>query len=318
MDNKSKLSKDQKRIRKIIFVPIFLSVLFHAVFLISKVDWSSKQVYKTDVKKQKKIKLVFKTKKKSKSKQIVNTELKKSKEVPKDAKFLGKQNQKVARETKAAINGSFKAAGKGVRNGSKVAKQQIAKFSKGHKKLSKKKSAIKKIAKKFNPKNIKLTDLGLGKMMQKKPASKSAPKLGIKHGNSRNSGLSRNNDFIEDLPLGDMTRLNTVEYKYYGFYYRIRQKLEQYWGDSLRKQAQKMWKSGRRIASDENKITSLQITIDKKGNIIDVFVKSTSGINELDEAAIESFNRAGPFPNPPTGLVKDGSAKIEWGFVVKS
>jgi len=318
MDNKSKLSQDQKRIRKLIFVPVFLSILFHAVFLISKVDWSSRQVFKTEVKKQKKIKLVFRTKKKSPAKQIVNTELKKSKKVPKDAKFLGKQNQKVDRQTKAAITGSFKAAGKGVRSGSKVTRKRIAQTSKGQKKLSKKKSTKRRVAKKFNPKNIKLTDLGLGKMMQKKPVSKSAPKLGIKYGNSKSTGLSRNNDFIEDLPLGDMTRLNTVEYKYYGFYYRIRQKLEQYWGDSLRKQAQKMWKSGRRIASNENKITSLQITIDKKGNIIDVFVKSTSGINELDEAAIESFNRAGPFPNPPSGLVKDGSAKIEWGFVVKS
>ncbi len=292
--------------------------MFHLVFLISKVDWSTKQNLTTVIKKQKRIKLVFKTRKKSKAKQIVNTELKKSKQVPEDAKFLGKQNQKVDRETKAAITGSFKAAGKGVRNGSKVAKQQVAKTSKGHKKLSKKKSVRKRIVKKFNPKNLKFTDLGLGKMMQKKPVSKSAPLLGIKHGNSKSRGLSRNNDFIEDLPLGDMTRLNTVEYKYYGFYYRIRQKLEQYWGDSLRKQARKMWKSGRRLASDENKITSLQITIDKKGNIIDVFVKSTSGINELDQAAVESFNRAGPFPNPPKGLVKDGQAKIEWGFVVKS
>jgi outer membrane biosynthesis protein TonB len=44
----------------------------------------------------------------------------------------------------------------------------------------------------------------------------------------------------------------------------------------------------------------------------------TSGIKELDDAAIESFNDAGPFPNPPKGLVVDGKVTIEWGFVVKS
>ena len=67
----------------------------------------------------------------------------------------------------------------------------------------------------------------------------------------------------------------------------------------------------------ENKVTSLTVTINKKGEIIEVFLKSRSGIKELDEAAIESFNKAGPFPNPPKGFVKNGQAKIEWGFVVK-
>jgi protein TonB len=65
------------------------------------------------------------------------------------------------------------------------------------------------------------------------------------------------------------------------------------------------------------KITSLLVTIDAKGNITKVLLKSTSGINELDEAAIESFNKAGPFPNPPSGMLINGEATIEWGFVVR-
>jgi protein TonB len=315
MNENNKNNKDNS-FKKLLFLPIFFSVLFHAAFLISKIDFTpkTKSITKT---KQKKVRLIFKSKK-SKPKQIVNTELKKLKLEPKEAKFLGKQNQKVDRETRAAITGSFKAAGKGIRNGSKSTSQSLSKSSKGSKTNTKKTVAKKKVSKKFNPKNIKLTDLGLGKSFNKKPVAKSAPARGLKTGDLRQKGLAQNNDFIEDLPLGDMTKLNTMEYKYYGFYYRIRQKLEQYWGDSLRKQARKMWKRGRSIASNENKITALTITIDKSGNITDVKVKSTSGINELDDAAIESFNKAGPFPNPPSGLVKHGHAKIEWGFVVKS
>lgn len=312
----SNTNKERNNLKKLLFLPVLFSVLFHAIFLISKIDFISttKSITKT---KQKKVRLIFKTKK-SKAKQIVNTELKKLKLSPKDAKFLGKQNQRVDRETRAAVTGSFKAAGKGIRNGSKSTSQSVSKSSKGKKANTKKVVAKKKVTKKFDPKSIKLTDLGLGKSFSKQPAAKAAPALGLKTGDSKQKGLAQNNDFIEDLPLGDMTKLNTMEYKYYGFYYRIRQKLEQYWGDSLRKQARKMWKRGRSIASNENKITALTITIDKKGNITDVRVKSTSGINELDDAAIESFNKAGPFPNPPSGLVKHGHAKIEWGFVVKS
>jgi protein TonB len=316
MENQNK-NNENNNLKKFLFLSITFSVLFHAGFLISKISLPTPTRKIVQQKKPKKVKLVFK-KRKNKATQIVNSEQKKVKEAPKDAKFLGKQNQRVDRQTKAAITGSFKSAGKGVRNGSKSTAQSVTQSSKGTKSNTKKTKTRKRKVKKFDPKNIKLTDLGLGKSFSKKPASKSAPNLGLKHGSEKLKGLAQNNDFIEDLPLGDMTKLNTIEYKYYGFYYRIRQKLEQYWGDSLRKQAKKMWKKGRSIASNESKITALTITIDKFGNITDVKVKSTSGYNELDDAAIESFNKAGPFPNPPSGLVKNGSAKIEWGFVVKS
>ena len=115
-----------------------------------------------------------------------------------------------------------------------------------------------------------------------------------------------------------MTSLNTVEFKFYGYYHRIRQKLEQYWGNSLREKAEKLYRQGRNIASNSQKITFLVITLNNFGEITGIKVKSTSGIKELDDAAIESFNKAGPFPNPPSGMMVNGKADIEWGFVVKS
>ena len=51
---------------------------------------------------------------------------------------------------------------------------------------------------------------------------------------------------------------------------------------------------------------------------MDIVLKSTSGVKELDEAAVESFNQAGPFPNPPKGMLKNGKATIDWGFVVNT
>ena len=141
---------------------------------------------------------------------------------------------------------------------------------------------------------------------------------GQKFGDEKLRGFAQSNDFVEDVPLGDMTRLNTIEFKYYGFYHRIRQKLEQHWGNTLREKASKLFKTGRRLPANENMVTSLTIILDIKGNIVRVAVKGTSGVKELDDAAIESFNKAGPFPNPPKGMMKSGRAQIEWGFVVKS
>jgi protein TonB len=129
--------------------------------------------------------------------------------------------------------------------------------------------------------------------------------------------VAQSNDYVEDVPLGEQTHLNTTEFKYYGFYHRIKQKLEQHWGASLQEKMERIYKSGRQVASIDNRITSLVVKLDEKGNIVEVQISSTSGVRELDDAAIESFNKAGPFPNPPKGMMENGVARIEWGFVVK-
>ena len=120
------------------------------------------------------------------------------------------------------------------------------------------------------------------------------------------------------MALGDLTQLNTIEHKYFGFYQRIRQKLEHFWGRSIHQKAQELAKAGRTIAGADEFATALRITLDQKGNIINVELIGTSGVKELDEAAIESFNEAGPFPNPPQGLIVDGKIVLEWGFIVNT
>ena len=104
------------------------------------------------------------------------------------------------------------------------------------------------------------------------------------------SKVSQMNDYIDDVPVGELTQLNTSEFKFYGFYYRIKQRLEQHWGNSLREKARKL--SRRTISSTSSKITALIVTLDSLGRIINVHLKLTSGVEELDAAAIESFNKA--------------------------
>jgi protein TonB len=130
-------------------------------------------------------------------------------------------------------------------------------------------------------------------------------------------GLSSTNDYVQEVSLGDFTQLNTVEYKFYGFYHRIRQKLEQFWGKSIQEKSMLIFRSGRKIASADY-ITSLQVSMNHRGEIVAVKILGASGVKELDDAAVESFNAAGPFPNPPKELLINGTATIEWGFVVKS
>jgi protein TonB len=170
------------------------------------------------------------------------------------------------------------------------------------------------------PKDLKLSDLGAE--AGQNPFQKTAKQYNkIRNGDSGqdpSQSVSSTNDYIQDIPLGDLTHLNTVEYKYYGFYHRIRQKLEQFWGRSLYAKAEQLASQGRRVPATEELITALLVTLNHQGKVIEIKIKGSSGIKELDEAAIESFNDAGPFPNPPKDLIVNGRVTLEWGFVVKS
>ncbi|RLA60404.1 MAG: hypothetical protein DRQ88_12610 [Epsilonproteobacteria bacterium] len=297
---------------------VLISLILHLIFLFFHIEQKSREVAK-DASKTKRIKLVLKDrkgrrlkkgqhkkKKKAKKRQVVQNE-KTGQKQKTDTRFLGETDQSFDKQSVARKVGIFKEAGKGKKDGS----DQVG--------GKKKKVITKKKSRKVKKKKLSLSDL---KMANLNPTDFNKFKngitqaKGIKNGAQDKTGLARTNDYVDDVPLGDVTNLNTIEFKYYGFYNRIRKKLEQHWGNSLREKAKYLYRRGRTISS-EVKITSLKVTLDYKGNIVRVKLKSASGIKELDEAAMESFNRAGPFPNPPKGMMKNGEATIEWGFVVK-
>ena len=130
---------------------------------------------------------------------------------------------------------------------------------------------------------------------------------------------STTNDNLEKIESDLMTRLNTKEYRYFGYYSRIKSQLNQWWVPKVQQKFTKMLRQGRTIASEDNKITKLVIILDDAGKLIKVQVMAESGIKDLDDAAIEAFRSAAPFPNPPKGMVdKDGLVKIRWDCVVES
>ncbi len=239
-------------------------------------------------------------------KQIAQTQQSK-REKPKEAKFFSNKDNSFERETKSANNGKFQSAAKGTKTA-----------------LNKEVLQKKRKVKKKSLKDLKFSDLGIKQNEKikvkktKKVAQAVKLKKGLENGKKKGIGLGQTNDYLEDIPLGDFTKLNTQEYEFYGFYHRIRQKLEQFWGLNIQEQADKIFQQGRSIASDSNLVTGLTIILDTEGKIVNIIVKSTSGVKELDDAAVESFNQAGPFPNPPKGMLNQGVATIEWGFVVNT
>ncbi len=259
--------------------------------------------------------------------QVVANELNGKKERPANSRFLGEKDQVFDRQTISATNGAFKKAGLGAKDANGLVKNQPKSLETSKDKIVKNEKI------KNNFKSLSLSDFGMVKIEENEnsqekitatkninssKSNKNSMAQGVAQGSSDEVGFSSNSDFVEEVPLGDMTNLNTTEFKYYGFYHRIRQKLEQHWGNSIQNKAKNLYKSGRKIPASENLITAITVILDDHGQIVDIKIEGTSGIRELDQAAVESFNKAGPFPNPPKGLLVDGRAVIQWGFVVKS
>lgn len=241
-------------------------------------------------------------------KQIVQTRKSDNDSIDPKSRFSGEHNQSFSRQTVARVVDTFNEGKKGESLKKSTTQKQ--------KEVSKSISGIK---------NLSLESLGTFEIKKDELSAKEiAEKLekeleeGSLNGREGARRVASSNDFIEDIPLGDVTNLNTTENKYFGFYLRIKQKLEQYWGSNIHSKAKNLYKSGRRLPASENLITAITVVLNDKGSILDIKIEGTSGVRELDQAAVESFNKAGPFPNPPKGLLVDGRAVISWGFVVKS
>jgi TonB family protein len=124
-------------------------------------------------------------------------------------------------------------------------------------------------------------------------------------------------DYVQGYHESDRTLLNTKEYLFYGYYQRIRQRLDSAWVPILKARLVRYYNSGRHLASEMEHRTKVLVVMNGDGAIVRVELVSESGTNDLDEAAIDAFNEAGPFPNPPKGIVnKSGQIEIPWEFIL--
>ena len=126
-------------------------------------------------------------------------------------------------------------------------------------------------------------------------------------------------EYVSGVKDGAETLLSTREFVFYGYFERIRGRLDHAWEPILRDHLLRHYRSGRRLASEMDHRTEIMVVLDPNGKIVQVEVIGESGTQSLDTAAVEAFNRAGPFPNPPRGLVgSDGRVRIKWEFILKT
>lgn len=123
------------------------------------------------------------------------------------------------------------------------------------------------------------------------------------------------NDHLQDAEEGDGTMLNTREWKYASFFNRVKQSVGMHWNPN--EQLRRRDPTGGTFAG-KDRYTLLSITLDEKGQVKDIQVEKSCGLDFLDLEAVSSFKRAQPFPNPPPGLLgQDAEVKFQFGFFME-
>lgn len=120
------------------------------------------------------------------------------------------------------------------------------------------------------------------------------------------------NDYLDDVQEGEGTFLNTKEWKYSGFFNRVKQSVGMQWDPNAVLQTRDPTGN---IYSGRDRFTLVQVTLDDRGALKNISVEKSCGLDFLDLEAVHSFERAQPFPNPPPGLLSaDATVRFEFGF----
>ncbi|HEY8271867.1 MAG TPA: energy transducer TonB [Pseudobdellovibrionaceae bacterium] len=212
-----------------------------------------------------------------------------------DARYLSAHNQKVLKQTQAANHGEFQ--------------NLKTKTVKAGKPVENKKSALPSL----NHLLAAYDPMATGFKKQEAKTNQEAEAA------QKGGSVSQTSDYLKDIDQGIETLLNTREFKYYTYYNRIRKQLSQFWEPKVREKVNIMFQQGRKVASAQDRITKLLIVLNSRGTLVNVKVISDSGVRDLDDAAVEAFRAAAPFPNPPKGIIEtDGTVKIRWDFVLET
>ena len=123
-------------------------------------------------------------------------------------------------------------------------------------------------------------------------------------------------DDLRGIEEGEGTFLNARSFKYAGFLNRVKETVGRVWTQKVIDASGKRDPTGQ-IYSYKDRRTVIEFTLDRQGEITDVHVAASSGVQYLDEVAVDAFRVVQRFPNPPPGLIhEDGTVKLPFAFTL--
>lgn len=141
----------------------------------------------------------------------------------------------------------------------------------------------------------------------------------LKRKEEKASEVSRNEDYLKDIEKGMETVLSTRQFQYFAYYNLIKEKIRPHWEPGIREKFKMEIRKNRSIASKLDHTTQVLLVLSPEGSVVSIEVLIHSGSVNLDNAAVEAFKKAQPFPKPPPGLIEsDGKVRLLWDFVLET
>jgi TonB family protein len=122
-------------------------------------------------------------------------------------------------------------------------------------------------------------------------------------------------DHVPDVTQGQKTALNTREYRYAHFFNRVKREVAARWRAGEVYQATDPQGN---VYGVRDRHTVVSVTLYPNGALAELEILSSSGVRALDLEALNAFQRAQPFHNPPKGLIDaDGKIRFKFGFFLE-
>lgn len=130
-------------------------------------------------------------------------------------------------------------------------------------------------------------------------------------------GGSSISELIPGGEEGAFTALNTDQLTYYSFFSRVNEQMRNRWVSLIRSYVNSLPREEFEKLSRAERETIVEIVLSRSGEFVRSVLHHSSKVQPLDQAAVEAFQMAAPFLNPPKGLVEDdGFIHLRYLFTV--
>jgi TonB family protein len=120
-------------------------------------------------------------------------------------------------------------------------------------------------------------------------------------------------DYLKDVDDGDATALNSKKWKHAPFFNRLKRQVADEWHPEM---VYVRHDPNGNVYGIKDRVTVLRIHLQPDGKLATWTVLQSSGVDFLDDEAIDAFKKAAPFPNPPKDLIEaDGQIHFNFAFI---
>jgi TonB family protein len=121
-------------------------------------------------------------------------------------------------------------------------------------------------------------------------------------------------DALKDIDEGDETALNSKKWRFASFFNRVKKQVAEHWHPE---EVYRRRDPTGAVYGHQNRYTLVRVQIRPDGTLANVSLEQPSGLEFLDDEAIEAFRQAQPFPNPPRQLLeRSGLINFGLGFLL--